>query len=60
MHGRGQWNLPVKRKTEDQPIDPTLDNAMPEKVTNNYYLGNILKSLYQKKFNNVKIEKKQE
>jgi hypothetical protein len=42
--------LPVKRKTEDQPTDPALENALPNKITNNYVLGNTLRFLYENKF----------
>jgi hypothetical protein len=51
----------VKRKTEDQPTDPALDNALPNKITNNYVLGNTLRFLYENKFSvqNVKNGKEQ-
>jgi hypothetical protein len=43
--GKGEWNLKIKRP-EDAPTDPTQDNAIPDKVVNNYTLGNILRNLY--------------
>ena len=53
IHGRGEWNLPVKRKAEDQPSDPTLENALPDKVINNYVLGNVLRLLYEIKYDKL-------
>ncbi len=50
VHGKGEWNIPVKRKTEDIPTDPIQENALPDKVVNNYALGNILRLLYSKKY----------
>jgi hypothetical protein len=29
------------------PVDPTEDNSLPIEVVNNYYLGNILKKVFE-------------
>lgn len=47
IHGRGEWNIELRRDNEEQPVDPTADNGLPNAVVNNYYLGNILKTVFK-------------
>lgn len=46
IQSKGEWQVEIKKDNEEQPEDPTVDNALPLKVINNYYLGNILKTLF--------------
>lgn len=44
--GRGEWNIEINKDSEEQTTEPTEDNSLPLAVVNNYYLGNILKTIF--------------
>ena len=46
IEGKGEWNIEVTKDSEEQSTEPTEDNSLPLKVVNNYYLGNILKTVF--------------
>ena len=37
----------MNKDSEEQPEDPLEENALPLNVVNNYYLGNILKTVFE-------------
>lgn len=47
IHGKGEWNIEIKRDNPEQPVEPTEENSLPNTVINNYYLGNILKTVFK-------------
>lgn len=47
IQGKGEWSIEIKRDNAEQPVDPTEENSLPNTVVNNYYLGNILKTVFQ-------------
>lgn len=47
IEGKGEWNIEIKKDTEEQPTEPAEDNSLPLNVVNNYYLGNILKMIFE-------------
>jgi hypothetical protein len=40
--------MSIARPDEEVPIDPKEDNALPSDPVNNYYLGNILRTIFEK------------
>lgn len=45
LEGKNNWNFVVAR-APNQPQEVEKENAVPSEAVNNYYLGNILKSLF--------------
>ena len=48
VEGSHEWNIPVARPEEDVSSNPKEDNALPNETVNNYYLGNILRTIFEK------------
>jgi hypothetical protein len=53
IEGSHEWNIPITRPEEDVSTNPKDDNALPNETVNNYYLGNILKSIFEKCLSNA-------
>lgn len=58
IEGTNEWGILIKRPEEEVPTDPKEDNALPNENVNNYYLGNILKSVFEKLLGKSEVEAK--
>ena len=47
VDGTHEWGFPVNRPEEEVPNDPKEDNALPNESVNNFYLGNILHTVFK-------------
>ena len=48
VDGSHEWGFEIVQPQEEVPTDPKEENALPSENVNNYYLGNILRSVYEK------------
>lgn len=52
IEGSHEWNIEITRPEEEVSTNPKDDNALPNETLNNFYLGNILKTVFEKHYQN--------
>jgi hypothetical protein len=48
IEASNEWGFPIVRPEEEVPTDPKEDNSLPNGYVNNYYLGNVLRNVFEK------------